>query len=140
LWQLAGSYDEESDALAGAAALLRCARAVHRQARRLYIVEHALLRFAPFDAAADFAASFTVSAVVGVPVREAIDPDYRASVCSILRSNTPAHVVVRGCFLRFSRIGAFEALYGSWRDALRRGEGREEACLKLRDFLRADLP
>jgi hypothetical protein len=140
LWQLAGMYEEESDALAGAAALRRCARAIHRQVRRLYVVEHSLLRFAPHDADADFEGSFTVSAVVCVPVREAIDPTYRADVCRILRSNTPAHVVVRGCFVRFSRIGAFEALYLRWRDALRHREGREEACRKLRDFLRADLP
>jgi len=88
---------------------------------------------------ADFETSFPVSAVVCVPVREAIDPDYRASVCNILRSNTPAHVVVLGCFVRFSMIGAFEALYTRWRKALRHGKGREEACQKLRDFLRADL-
>jgi hypothetical protein len=140
LWQLAGMYEKESDALAGAAALRRCARAVHRQLRRLYVVEHSLLRFAPLDADADFEPSFTVSAVVCVPVREAIDPAYRADVCHILRSNTPSHVVVRGCFLRFSRIVEFEALYLRWRDALRHGDGLDEACRKLRDFLRADLP
>ena len=140
LWQLAGMFEEESGALAAAAALLRTARAIHRQARRLYIVEHSLLRFAPVDAGADVEHSFTVSAVVCVPVRDAVDPRYRSRVCNILRNNTPAHVVVHGCFVRFSRICAFEALYWSWRDALRRGEGREGACQRLRDFLRPELP
>jgi hypothetical protein len=140
LWQLAATYEEKSDALAGASALLRSARAIHRQARRLYIVEHSLLRFAPVAAGGDFEPSFTLSAVVSVPVRDAVDPGYRARVCRILRSNTPAHIVVRGCFLRFSRLCTFEALYWRWRDALRQGEGREDACRKLRDFLTADLP
>jgi hypothetical protein len=140
LWQIAATSEEKSGAIAAATALLRTARAVHRQARRLYVVEHSLLRFAPAEAGGDLEPSFTVSAVVSVPVRDAVDPGFRARVCSILRSNTPAHIVVRGCFLRFSRLHVFEALYWRWRDALREGEGREDACRKLRDFLSADLP
>jgi hypothetical protein len=139
LWQLAATSEEKSDALAAASALLRTARAIHRQARRLYVVEHSLLRFAPVEADGDFEPSFTLSAVVTVPVRDAVDPGYRARVCNILRSNTPAHIVVRGCFLRFSRICEFERLYWRWRDELRLGEGLEEACQKLREFLLADV-
>jgi hypothetical protein len=140
LWQLAATSDQKSEALAAASALLRTARVIHRHTRRLYVVEHSLLRFAPVDTGRDFETSFALSAVVSVPVRDALDPDYRARVCSILRSNTPAHIVVRSCFLRISRLSAFEGLYWRWRDALRQGEGREDACLRLRDFLNADLP
>jgi hypothetical protein len=140
LWQLLGTYEDESSALVGAVALLRVARAVHRQARRLYVVEHSLLRFAPVDRDDDFDTRFTLSAIVCAPVREALDREYRANVCRILRSNTPSHLVVRGCFLRFSRISHFEALYWSWRDSLRSAKGREDACQRLRDFLRSELP
>ena len=158
LWQLAGDYPNRDAAMAGAAALLETARAVNQHARRLYIVEHTLLRFSRSRASsiddAEFVHSFTASAIICLPAREANDPGYRQSVRHVIRGNAPAHVVINSCFLRLSRASQFETLYWDWREALRQPyarhltgrqlrdlqERRAAACQQLRDFLGSDRP
>jgi hypothetical protein len=158
LWQLAGDYTNRDAALADSAALLEMARAVNRHARRLYIVEHTLLRFSRSRASViddvEFVHSFTASAIICLPAREANDPGYRQSVRHVIRGNTPAHVVINSCFVRLSRASQFETLYWDWREALRQPharhltgrqlrdlqERRAAACRQLRDFLGSDRP
>src|SRR6202008_3445113 len=95
-----------------------------RRFRQLYIVEHALLRFARAEGdheepgqdslvpRAPFAYDFTITAVVAASAERAADPAWRAWVHEALRGNAPAHVVVDYCFLRPRTMRRFEALHG----------------------------
>ncbi len=141
-WQLVGRYEDEESARAGARSCRRLASVLRQKARRLYIVEHVLLRGGrppqPDDEITGFEYSMTATAVVCLPGREANDAGYRRYVRQVIRAGTPAHVVMNTWFLRLRHVAEFERLHAGWQQRLAaRGHrgGLEKACRELREFL-----
>ncbi len=140
-WQLVGRYKDYDSALTEAGNIARAARVLRQSARRLYIVEHMLLRGRRGPQTdpdvAGFEYSFAATAVVCLPGREADDAGYRQHVREVIRAQAPAHVVMNASFLRLRHVAEFEELYASWRQALAApGRSRLEAASRqLREFL-----
>lgn len=141
IWQFVGRYPDRAGALADVRVLLRLAGTLRQQARRLYVVEHVLLRDGrgPDQPGEDpdFDEGLTATTVACFPAREANDAGYRQHVRQVIRANTPAHIVMGVCFLRLRHVPEFETLHAEWRRALRdRDRGLAESCRRLREFLR----
>ncbi len=141
-WQRVGRYEDYESAIADVRSRHRLASDLRQKARRLYIVEHLLLRGhrgpQADDNVAGFEYSLTATAVVCLPGREADDPGYREHVREVIRANAPAHVVMNTSFLRFRHVAEFERLYAAWQQKLAaRGDpaGLETSCRELREFL-----
>ena len=141
-WQLVGRYADQASAVADAVVWQRRASTLRQKARRLYIVEHVLLRGGdapqPADESAGFDYSLTATAVVCLPGREANDEGYRRHVRSVIRANTPAHVVLNTHFLRLRHVPEFERLHALWRQMLAARndrQGLQTVCRELREFL-----
>jgi hypothetical protein len=141
-WQLVGRYADYDSALADARRWRRLAGVLRHKARRIFIIEHVLLRGQQGPRADDEAAGFnyglTATAVVCLPGREANDSGYREYVREVIRRNTPAHIVVHTSFLRLRHAAEFEQLHAEWRRTLAAGndrDGLEKACRELREFL-----
>jgi len=122
--------------------------ATHGEHERLYIVEWVLLRYGALDkgqdekiAKDDF--SFRISAVM--PTKHEGDEmqseGWRNQVRTILRNNTPAHIVVEDVFLDHHRMKRFVRLYDEWVHALRHGSVvlRAETSRRLAHFLRSPM-
>ena len=141
-WQLVGRYDDYDRAVADARKWRRLAGILRNKSRRIFIVEHVLLRGRRGPWAADDVAGFdyglTATAVVCLPGREANDSGYREYVREVVRRNTPAHIVVHTSFLRLRHAAEFEKLHAQWWQKLAARndrKGLEEACQELREFL-----
>jgi hypothetical protein len=141
-WQLVGRYEDDESALADARNWHRLANEIRQKARRLYIVEHLLLRGhrrpQADDDVAGFEYSLTATAVVCLPGREADDSGYRQHVREVIRANAPAHIVMNTSFLRFRHVAEFERLYAAWQKKLADPTdpaGLEASCRELREFL-----
>jgi hypothetical protein len=118
--------------------------------RKLYVVEHLLLRSARQLRGAGFGLdrfdyAFTVSAVIHVSDAQGKDqgkdqgqdPGFRRRAAAVLRANTPAHIAVLPRFLNAEQLRDFEAVYKDWCDALRSRDpwGIVRRSVQLRDFL-----
>jgi hypothetical protein len=109
--------------------------------RKLYVVEHLLLRSAKQLRGAGFDYAFKVSAVIHVSDAQGKDqgkdPGFRRRAAAVLRANTPAHIAVLPRFLNAEQLRDFEALYKDWCDALRSRDpwGIVRRSVQLRDFL-----
>jgi hypothetical protein len=114
--------------------------------RKLYVVEHLLLRSARRLRGAGFGLdrfdyAFTVSAVIHISDAQGIDqgqdPGFRRRVAAVLRANTPAHIAVLPRFLNAEQLRDFEAVHKDWCDALRSRDPWDIArrSVQLRDFL-----
>jgi hypothetical protein len=114
--------------------------------RKLYVVEHLLLRSARRLRGAGigldrFDYAFTVSVVLHIPDAQgkdqARDPGFRRRATAVLRANTPAHIAVLPRFLDAEQLRDFEALYTDWCDALRSRDPRDivRRSVQLRDLL-----
>ncbi len=110
--------------------------------RKLYLVEHVLLRSARRLRGAgidldQFDYSFTVSAVLHIPGTQGRDPGFRRQAVALLRANTPAHIVLQPRFLDTEQLSDFESLYADWCDAIRSRDPRGivRHSVQLRDFL-----
>jgi hypothetical protein len=142
LWQLVGRYADIDTACADARRWQRRARALRQQARRLFVIEHLLLRGTRAPRAEEDIEGFdyrlTATAVVCLPGREANDPEYREYVRETIRRTAPAHVFINTSFLRLRHLAEFEALRGTWLQALATPRDRgalERACRAMRQFL-----
>ncbi|MBY6263631.1 hypothetical protein EI613_17170 [Azospirillum sp. 412522] len=139
-WWLVGEYRSPSQALTSAHRLLRGAG---RRRRRLFIVEHTLLRYAmEVSAAGSIEAdgatySFRISAIIGATQREAMDVNWREAAKAVLRRNTPSHIRVDCLFLGRERMRRFLTLRAGWMDALSQSDPgrRARASLRLERFL-----
>lgn len=139
-WRLIGKYATRERALAVLALLIALAKDLTDGFRQLYFVEHILLRFGrnPEGTGDDnFPYSFTITAVVSDAPHRSDRRGYRDGVAEVIRRNAPAHVAVAFCFLRPRRMIEFEALYYTWRRALRHGDPGQIAAAsrRLRLFL-----
>ncbi|WP_315833160.1 hypothetical protein [Bradyrhizobium prioriisuperbiae] len=152
-WYFVGRYADQERARIVVDQLIELAGQLCRHAHELHIVEHTLLRFGRWEGNLDepdtkphhgeqveptpFVYSFTMTAVLASP-DDGVDPDdYRRWVHEVIRQNSPAHIVVDYCFLRFREMRHFKTLYDAWRWALRRGD-RESIVVtsrRLRRFL-----
>jgi hypothetical protein len=112
--------------------------------RKLYVVEHLLLRSARYLRGAgrdrlDYA--FTVSALIHVSDAQGKDqgqdPGFRRRAAAVLRANTPAHIAVLPRFLNAGQLRDFEAAYKDWCDAVRSRDPSDivRRSVQLRDFL-----
>lgn len=107
------------------------------KSHQLYVVEHTLLRpreDCPDDQN-DFAYSFTVTAVLAKPERDA--DAFERAAREVLRRNAPAHIAVKFCFLRRLQMQHFAEHYESFLQALRERNPRaiDDAAVPLRHFL-----
>jgi hypothetical protein len=141
-WQVVGRYGDYESAVADAARWRRRAAVLRNKARRLYIIEHLLLRGGNAPRADDevdaFTYGLTATAVVCLPGREANDAGYRRYIRELIRSNTPSHIVVHTSFLRLRNAAEFEKRHAEWRQQLasrRDPDGLENACRAMREFL-----
>jgi hypothetical protein len=141
-WQIVGRYHDYDSAVADARRWCRLARVFRNRSRRIFIIEHVLLRGQRGPRADDEAAGFdyglTATAVVCLPGREANDSGYREYIREVIRRNTPAHIVIHTSFLRLRHAAEFEQLYAAWRQKLAARndrKGLEKACRELREFL-----
>ena len=142
VWQIIGRYDDYESAVADARRWRRLAGVLRNKSRRIFIIEHVLLRGRRGPRADDEAAGFdyglTATAVVCLPGREANDSGYREYIREVIRRNTPAHLVVHTSFLRLRHAAEFEQLHAEWRQRLAaRNDWKalEKACRELREFL-----
>jgi hypothetical protein len=142
LWQLVGRYADIDSACADARRWQRRARALRQQARRLFVIEHLLLRGTRAPSAEEEVDGFdyrlTATAVVCLPGREANDPEYREHVREAIRRTAPAHVFMNTSFLRLRHLEEFEGLRDTWLRALATPRDRgalERACRAMRQFL-----
>jgi hypothetical protein len=142
VWQIVGRYPDYESAVADAGRWRRLAGVLRNRSRRVFIIEHVLLRGQrgprKDDEAAGFDYGLTATAVVCLPGREANDSGYREYIREVIRRNTPAHVVVHTSFLRLRHAAEFEKLHAQWRQKLTAGNDRtglEKACQELREFL-----
>jgi hypothetical protein len=114
--------------------------------RKLYVVEHLLLRSARQLRGAGFGLdrfdyAFTVSAVIHVSDAQGKDqgqdPGFRRRAAAVLCANTPAHIAVLPRFLNAEQLRDFEAVYEDWCDALRSRDPWDivRRSVQLRDFL-----
>jgi hypothetical protein len=141
-WQLVGRYDDYDSAVAHARRVQRRTAILRQRTRRLFVIEHLLLRGTraprPDEMVEGFDYSLTATAVVCLPGREADDKTYRDYVRGVIRRLTPAHIVVHTSFLRLRHVAEFERLHAEWRRQLASGGDRnalENACRALREFL-----
>ena len=142
VWQLVGRYHDYESAITDARRWRGLAAVLRSRSRRIFIIEHVLLRGQRGPRADDEAAGFdyglTATAVVCLPGREANDSGYREYIREVIRRNTPAHIVVHTSFLRLRHAAEFEKLYARWRQTLAARndpKGLEKACEELREFL-----
>jgi hypothetical protein len=116
------------------------------QMRKLYVVEHLLLRPARRLRGAGihldrFDYAFTISVVLHLPDAEGKDqgkdPGFRRRAAALLRANTPAHIVVLPRFLNAEQLRDFEAVHADWCAAIRSRDPRDivRSSVRLRDFL-----
>ena len=127
--------------------ITRAATRVLAMSRRLYIVEHLLLRQAreiPAEIGdsdkprSPFAYSFTATAVLSASILgETNQQGVRDEVTAVVRRNTPAHVVMDYCFLKHRQMSRFMDLRRSWLASLRRDDPVERAMdsARLQHFL-----
>jgi hypothetical protein len=139
-WRLASKHADRDNAMNAGAALAASLRTLRRRCQQLYIVEHTLLRYGRFrDDRRDqpFSYSFTATAVLSPPASLRRDDDYRTFAREVIRENTPACVLIDDLFLTHAQMICFEALYWTWRRALRQQNRREMArtSADLREFL-----
>jgi hypothetical protein len=142
VWQIVGRYHDYESAVADARRWRRLAGVLRNRSRRIFVIEHVLLRGQREPRADDEAAGFdyglTATAVVCLPGREANDAGYREYIREVIRRNTPAHIVVNTSFLRLRHAAEFEQLHAEWRQQLAARndrKGLEKACRELREFL-----
>ncbi len=141
-WYFIGRYPDHDRACTVVDQLREMAGSLERHARQLYIVEHSLLRFGRIDSdrpvsPARFVYSFTITAVLPRPDNNGDGSDIHLAVREVIRQNTPAHIAIDYCLLRFREMRHFKSLYGSWRWALRRGDRNDIiiTSARLRRFL-----
>jgi hypothetical protein len=137
-WQLLDTFSGAEEALAEAYVFCNRLQKIHRARTQLYIVEHTLLRFGRVHKRPqedDFAYSFALTAVVGLPSDERSNPNNRSMVEQIVRENTPAHILAQICCLDSCALLTFEHLYQKWRVALRKRRSLSTASWRLRRFL-----
>jgi hypothetical protein len=142
-WYFIGRYPDHDRAGIVVEQLRAMAGSLDRHARQLYIVEHTLLRFGRVDGdppqhkPQPFVYSFTITAVLPRPTDSGHGPDSHIAVREVIRQNTPAHIAIEYCFLRFREMRHFKSLYGAWRWALRRRDRDDivAASARLRRFL-----
>jgi len=144
-WRLVSRHEDLGSALVAANGLVELSRTASRRGRQLYIIEHTLLRFALLGKdeqyepgpVGNFIYDFTITAVIATDSDRLNGQEYQTLVREVIRSNTPAHLVVTYCFLTHLQMSEFESLYWAWRRALR--EHRRQpliiASTRLRDFL-----
>lgn len=137
-WHL-GKFATLESCFAEVARILAHAADLLVLSRRLYVVEHLLLRAArrPGEIT-PFPYAFTLSVVLSACILGDDQPDaMRRQVEATVRENSPAHVALRFCYLNHRQMRRFLALRHDWLNALRdNGDGRLAwACARLRDFL-----
>jgi hypothetical protein len=141
VYWLIGRFASLEACLAELARFARDAARLRAAARRLYIIEHVLLRDAQAaipPPAGVFAYGFTVSAVLPAALLgEGASEGLRQDIAAVLRRNAPALVVVQICFLSHRRMRRFRALRRRWQAALRGDDPFERAasCAHLQRFL-----
>jgi hypothetical protein len=118
------------------------AAAAGEPTRKLYLVEHVLLRTARYLRGESigldlFDYAFTVSAVLHIPDAQGKDPGFRRQAATLLRANTPAHIVLLTRFLDAARLSEFEDLHAAWCAALQSRDPRDivRNSVQLRNFL-----
>jgi hypothetical protein len=120
-WWWLGEHEDEEQAIAAIRQLLRETR--RQQARdqaRLHVVEWVMLRDAlPANATREEAAryDFRVTAVISAARAQWRDLTWRREAESVVRSNTPAHIILDCLFLEAPEMARFETLYHDWCDA-----------------------
>lgn len=152
-WHL-GTFASLEDCFAELGRIIRAAARVLAMSRRLYMVDHILLRHAREAQAqaqiempdqgdnpmswGSFDYSFSATAVLSASILgDGIHRGIRDEIMAVVRRNTPALVVVECCFLTHRQMRRFQELRWSWLASLRRNEPEERAvaCARLQYFL-----
>ena len=119
-----------------AIALQHALAEVRLAARRLFLVEHVLLRDA-LEALGPLGCASTVTLLVCDPTR-AESHLFRRAMADEVRARAPAHLRARVAFLPLTDLPQVERIVIDWRKALAEGDGRHrrEASAPLAAYLR----
>jgi hypothetical protein len=128
-WWVIGHYPGVAEATAAAHGVWWAAGG---QRLRLTVVEWTLLRDAlPLLDCDGSGFTFRISAVLAAGGEAEAGSGWRRQVWTVLRQNTPAHIVLETVFLGRRQMHRFELLHREWVRALRHGSAERKATTSL---------